>query len=517
MKARSMAGVLLAAWLSGCGYVETRKEVEERTNRAYELARAASAKPREGAVEDRGAQMYFGSGEVVLEQSGKSGVLNEHIVVSRGVPVTLDYVAQQITRAFGLKVSVLPDAVAAAATVQADPVGSLRGLQSQPGTFYLSYEGTVKGLLDAVAARTGNYWREEPDGSITIFHHETRSFVLGVFPGAIGMETRISSEQQTGGSGGGGGSNAGRNSAQAGQSTSVEMALEGHKELVEQVKSMLGDQCEMAISGGSGTLTATCTPPVLDRVGEFIRSVNDRKTKNILYTVRIYDVELNRNDAHGINWNIVWSSLNGLYRGGFTTLSGFGTQNSFGLALIDPSHNYAGSEVLVDALAREGKVTTLTNTTVVGLNGEVTPIQVARQTSYLARVNSTVVPDVGVTTQIEPGVATTGTTLRLWPMVLEGDDLVLQFEADLTSLRQLRRVGGSAQFVEVPEIDSRKVMQRVRMRSGQTLVVTGFEQERNQVERQGVGHPGFLGLGGGVGSQTVRSVIVAMITVQVGS
>lgn len=497
--------------VAGCGYVETRKRVEADEAEASALRTRGEREVREGAVEER-KEMWFGAGELALDTGGKSGVLNERISLARGVPVTLDYVAQQISRNFGLKVAVQQDATESALRVQADPVNAVRGLTAAEGTFYLNFEGTVRGLLDVVCARTGNSWREEPDGSVTIFNRETRTFVLAVFPGTTTLSTTISSTQESGGSGSEGGSS----SAEAGQDTAVKIETAGLDEAVAQVKSMLGE-CPMAVAPSSGTLTATCTPAVLDQVEGFLANINDRKTKNLVYTVKIYDVELNSSDSYGINWNIVWESLNGMWGGGINTLSGSTANNQFQLALLDPDHNYSGSEVFVQALSQQGQVSVVTNTTTVGLNGEVTPIQVARQTSYQARVKSTVVPDVGATLEITPGVATTGTTLRLWPMVLNGDDLMLQVEADLTALRNLRRVGGETQFIEVPEIDSRKLLQRVRMRSGQTLVIGGFEQDRSQLNDQGIGHARFPLLGGSVNSQGARTVVVVMITVRVAS
>jgi type IVB pilus formation R64 PilN family outer membrane protein len=516
MMVRGGMVALLIASLAGCGHVETRKTLVEQKAEAAELTQRAVSEAREGAVETR-EEMWFGAGELALETGGKSGVLNEQMSLARGVPVTIDFVAQQISRNFGLRVSVLQDATLSAMRVQPDPVNAVRGLTAAEGTFYLNFEGTVRGLLDVVAARTGNSWREEPDGSVTIFHHETRTFVLAVFPGSTTLTTSISSVQKSGAGGGGGGGDSGSSESEAGQETEVSLETSSLDEAIGQVKSMLGPDCTMAASPSSGTVTATCTPSVLDQVEAFLSNVNDRKTKNLVYTVRIYDVELNKSDTYGLNWDVVWESLNGRWGGGFTTLSGVNTDNQFELALIDPDHNYSGSSIVADALSEQGDVTVLTNTTTVGMNGEVTPIQVARRTSYKARVATTITPNVGTTTEITPGVATTGTTLRLWPMVLSGDSLMLQVEADLTSLRELRRVGGVNDFIEVPEIDSRKILQRVRMRSGQTLVISGFEQDRNRANDRGIGSPSFWGLGGSIDSATGRTVVVVMITVRVAS
>jgi hypothetical protein len=65
--------------------------------------------------------------------------------------------------------------------------------------------------------------------------------------------------------------------------------------------------------------------------------------------------------------------------------------------------------------------------------------------------------------------------------------------------------GGS--MIQTPEVSTRAFMQRVGMRLGQTLVLAGFEQERNE-NQKGRGLFGFMSKG-----SKERTAIVVVITV----
>ncbi|RYF46557.1 MAG: PilN family type IVB pilus formation outer membrane protein, partial [Cytophagaceae bacterium] len=54
--------------------------------------------------------------------------------------------------------------------------------------------------------------------------------------------------------------------------------------------------------------------------------------------------------------------------------------------------------------------------------------------------------------------------------------------------------------------------QRVILSSGQTLVLSGFQQVNNTSGKQGVGSASFFGLGGGANGQKDDTMLVILIT-----
>tara|TARA_R100001132_G_C3240208_1_gene71262 strand:+ start:74 stop:397 length:324 start_codon:yes stop_codon:yes gene_type:complete len=102
--------------------------------------------------------------------------------------------------------------------------------------------------------------------------------------------------------------------------------------------------------------------------------------------------------------------------------------------------------------------------------------------------------------------------MTLLPYLMEGPDMLLQYSINLSSLTRLREVESGGQKIEIPEVANRIFSQRVRLRSGETLILSGFEQSNDDASKEGVGDSGFW-LFGGQGSQNkTRDVIVILIT-----
>ncbi|WPM83966.1 hypothetical protein QNH14_12655 [Apirhabdus apintestini] len=86
----------------------------------------------------------------------------------------------------------------------------------------------------------------------------------------------------------------------------------------------------------------------------------------------------------------------------------------------------------------------------------------------------------------------------------------------LASSKSLKEVKSSdaddGNKIQVPEVENRIFSQKVKLRSGQTLVLSGFEQNAKQAKRNGFGSAFNWLLGGGVNTSDKRSIIVIMIS-----
>jgi type IVB pilus formation R64 PilN family outer membrane protein len=149
---------------------------------------------------------------------------------------------------------------------------------------------------------------------------------------------------------------------------------------------------------------------------------------------------------------------------------------------------------------------------VITLNNQVVPLQVAKQTSYLQQSQTTVVPQVGTTTTLIPGTVTSGFNMSILPHVLANGTVLLQFSTDISALNAIREVQSGTSKIETPEIDTRNFLQRVAMKSNETLIISGFEQTDDNLDRQGVGSARNVALGGGVKASSAKESIVILIT-----
>jgi hypothetical protein len=61
-------------------------------------------------------------------------------------------------------------------------------------------------------------------------------------------------------------------------------------------------------------------------------------------------------------------------------------------------------------------------------------------------------------------------------------------------------------------MDTRNFLQRVAMKSNETLIISGFEQTDDNLDKQGVGKPNIYALGGGFKAGSTKESIVILIT-----
>lgn len=403
------------------------------------------------------------------------------------------------------------------------PGGTLSGIAD--------YVGPVGGLLDLVATRNGLSWRyNESTHSVSIFYLDTRTYRIDAFPTVTNMQSTIQTGTTTsagtggtaGGSMGGGASGGGGMTGMAGssQTTSTTMTSSLYADMETTIKSFLTPQVgRLAISASTGSVSVTDTPEVLDRIGQLLDRENEQLTKQIIFHTRILSVSTDTSDEIGINWDLMYQSLSNKIGLSFNTpFQPASNAGTLGASVINTGQ-FQGSNAVLSALSSLGNVRTITSPTSTTLNLRPAPVQIARQIGYIAQAqapiqngtNGTLTPG-GLT----PGYVTAGFNMSLVPRLLEdGLDMILQYSISITALNQMRSVSAAGTMIEFPDIDQRMFSNEVQLRSGETLILHGFEQDTSNNNRQGMGSPFAWMLGGSAKSGHSRQAIVILITAEV--
>ncbi|EJN02931.1 PilN family type IVB pilus formation outer membrane protein [Herbaspirillum sp. YR522] len=394
--------------------------------------------------------------------------------------------------------------------------------------------GSLKGLLDTAAARFGVSWKFS-DGVIQFFHTESRNFQISAIPGDSTFSATVTSGASStggaggssGGGGGGGGGGSGGGSSSTGvnanntQNTQVASKLSVYTGLESAIKVMLSPYGRVLASPATGSITVVDTPDSLERIASYIDGENKSLSRQIAINVTVLSVTLSDSDQYGINWSAVYKSLN----------SNFGISNAYagaaatGLVSLTAgipaggTSKFAGSQAVMQALSEQGRVRRQTTASVVTLNNQPVPVQVARQTTYLQSLQTSLVAQVGSTTSLTPGVVTAGFNMSILPHMLTNGTVMLQFSTDISTLRRIRTIVGTSDAsgrvtsqIESPELDTRNFLQRVAMKSNETLIISGFEQTDDDLGRSGVGVAKNMALGGGYSASSNKEVIVVLIT-----
>ncbi|MDY8671148.1 PilN family type IVB pilus formation outer membrane protein [Escherichia coli] len=390
----------------------------------------------------------------------------------------------------------------------------------------VSYTGALGGLLDLVAGRMGISWKYA-DENVVFYYLETRRFDIQPADAKYALRgavtSGLSNSTGTDSSSSGGSSNSGvSGSGGSTMSSTVEMGNDLYKDLKETVTSMLTPGAgRLSLNATTGTLMVTDVPDVVARIGEYLEDENSTLSRQVVLKIVTYTVNTDVNDMVGIDWNLVWKSLNGNY-GIKLANSNSGVSSdaiSGGFNVLDTATGsaaqFAGSSFLLNALSKQAQVADVKTSTIMTTNMAAAPVLVGQQTTYLKDVTTTAYAtgDATVPSQsLTPGSVTTGTNITILPKILKDSDrMMLNMFMDISSLKQIRTITSDTQKIEAPDIDTRSLQQRVWLKPGQTLIMSGFEQNIDNSNRQGVGSPNNILFGGALsGAKTKQSFVITV-------
>ena len=457
-------------------------------------------------------------------------------------PVGLMTLAEQLTRMTGISVRIDERVEEQNEELLDDEDTDIEEGDPTPKNMILpNYEGKLSGFLDQVAARFNLWWRYQ-NNEIVFYQMETRIFTFYALPTTSNLSATIG-----GTSSGGDGGNT---------STNLDSSIETNfwEEVESTVTAMIPENAQITSSKTNGTITVTASPYTLQRVAQYVRSMNDKLSRQVAISVKVLQVTLSDEEQIGLNLNLVTSALS--KRIGFdiattTALTAAsGSTDSLTMGLVQPDANgqwntdtsspwnklwkanyvlkettdasgntayewvpntdspYSATSAVIDAISKQGATSLVTSATVTTLNNKVAPVQVSTETSYIASTEMTV--QDGITT-ITPTTSTVnaGFTMEVLPRILDHGRLLLMFTMTITELTNMETVTTGSSMTQLPTVETRGFVQEVAMVSGSTLILSGFEKVQSSNERT----KGVTGMR--KKSDKDRNVLVVLLTPQV--
>lgn len=371
--------------------------------------------------------------------------------------------------------------------------------------FRVNHRGSLSSLLDEVARQIGADW-EYTGGRIKFVGPQTMSYTIWALPGQLQANASV----------GGGGAN---ESFGASGSSTVTMEREyNYWQDIEAGLSAIvpGGETRYAINRGTGTITVTGFQAVHERVADFVQSENGRLSRQVAVKVDVLAFTQDDEDRRGANLSL---ALEQVAKGLDMTLVGAGTPidgaASLGATILtdsDPLDSISGSSGVVQALARQGRVSLLNSTSVVAMNNQPTPIAIANERGYLAGTTTTTDSEGNETTELRTGIVNNGMNMTVTPRVLSGGEVLVNYTMTLTELLGMETFATDASTVQLPEVETRNFMQTVNMGSGDSLVIASFDSQRTDRNASGPFNPRFWGLGGNDAYSTQNTKIVVIMT-----
>jgi hypothetical protein len=393
----------------------------------------------------------------------------------------------------------------------------------------MDYEGSVQGLLDAVAAQNNLSWRfNGQSASVEFYRFETKAFSVSVPSGQKNINASISltgvgegasatsSSSAVGNSSAASGALAGNVSVN--QATSVNpwgSIMQGVRQILSEGNSGLNSMSTSqnsvgvtqvgnlapgnalsnpsltnALSGAGaaqavanpelGLITVTARPQTLVRVQQYLRSINDRFAKNVLIDVKIYSFSLDEQKSLGFGLNMLYTKLNQMNASVVSPQplqAGVDTPGVLTLGAPTGSGAWSGSTFVAQALSQLGRVSLLKQAQVLAVNGQPSPVQVANEISFIASSATTLSPNAGSITTQTTGTKVVGFTANFLPLILGDGRILLSYQIQISSLASA--LTPNAQGIQTPNVASQSLQQQAFVEDGQSIVLFGYDEERN--------------------------------------
>lgn len=511
IKKFSLALLATCFVLAGCNkYVaETDKRIETTLARAEEYKEIAEIPDLPQPVDTVRVQndIWLGasSTKIMEGESLPSWVeKDDGITIAISEDATLPDIIQEISDMTGI-------------TIRMDDLKAENAIPEE--SVPVKYSGKLSGLLSYLSNRYGLYWRYKDD-VVTFYTQETRVFTVYALP----TETSLQASMTGATMGEAGGGNASSN-------LSVNTDLKIWDSIEEGVKQVVGDNGKLSFSRVAGTVTVTASPYIVRKVAAYIANWNEKLSRQVAITVRIIQVTLTNENNYGLDLNAAFK--NSRISSGFMSSipdAGAGVlTGNLSMTVIKEGSKWSGSQAIINALSTQGKAQMVTSSSVTTLNNKMAPVQISTSKNYLKEITVTTSgtnDDKSTDTDYEVDTLNYGFTMEILPRILDHGRLIVLFNLSITDFLGFEKVGtedqGSSEKEEsevtklqLPTMQMRGFVQEIAMRSGQTLVLTGFEDLQEQTTTSGIGKPKMGLLGGTAYDNSNRRVLVITMTPEV--
>jgi hypothetical protein len=331
----------------------------------------------------------------------------------------------------------------------------------------LNHQGTLVGLLDHVALHMGLKWRYS-EGRIHFYRMVNRTFVVRTMPGNM---------TQTGGV------SVGLMTVTGNSDVNVWGGIEKNLAL------LLSRHGRSHVDQSMGSVTVHDASTNVEAVDRYIDSLNRQLGRQVALHVEVLQVTLSNDHQAGIDWGWV-VGLNG----GNLSLTGPPSLTkdaaSVGIMGTDSSNQW-----MVRALERFGRVSSAYASVITTMNRQAVPLGSQSTQSYLRQIGSTTITAANGTSMfgppsLLPGEITTGFSMILLPIVLDSNHVLMHCAISISSLKGLETfssgVGLSQQSLQQPNVAKFDTQQRMTVKSGETIVLSGYENDSTESKQTDV-------------------------------
>lgn len=242
----------------------------------------------------------------------------------------------------------------------------------------IAYEGSLSGLLDLVANKSGVWWKFS-DGKIHFYRSTTKTVYLPALErkssgsSSIASSAGVSNEANSTGA---------TNSGTA--TNNNEYSVYVWSDIEKTAKTVAGTSsagsAQVVASAALGSITVTGTPIQVRNVEEWARDLADNLSQQVAITLSIYSVNVSNEENYQWDPTVIFSQMSSKLGVTIKGPQGPAIQSgklpfnvSVGI-LGKSTSDFSGSKLAVQALSTLGKVSDTFNQTIVTQNGQPAPM-----------------------------------------------------------------------------------------------------------------------------------------------
>jgi type IVB pilus formation R64 PilN family outer membrane protein len=467
--------------LTGCDGI---KAADEATGRVTRLT--ADQKDRQSAAMrgeiHRLDRPYYGEAVVVERGATKGKPLPKAAEGARsftltGARLSINDVAAEVTKQTGLVVKIKTHYITPEGDSLTVPIG---------GTVKIKHEGSLSSAMDKIAAFLDVEW--DYDGTAITFNRMvTRDYRVSLPIGTSSLQTNID------------GINGGSRSVTMNRNIPEFSPWDDLEASLARAAPPPG---AVNISRNSGRVSVFGPPSVQKAAARVIESMEQTFSTRIGLEVAVFFVDAEKSDDFGLGLKLASNSTNP--SAAFTGVAGVLSGN--GVATLSRGAN----AINFKALAKDSSVVDYRIGSTIAQSGVISPIILTRAQNYVAKSTTTTSNGVS-STAIETATVDTGVSIHALPRLISKNKIQLSLtllQNDLTSLESF--VSGSS-TVQLPTIDQRAIQNDTVLAPGETLVLSGYEQESSSRSNSGTGRASFFGLGGTAKGSKRKIKMVVMV------
>lgn len=390
----------------------------------------------------------------------------------------------------------------------------------------VDFDGNVKGLLDYAGNEEGIYWSLE-GGTVKFFRTLSKTFYIPATnrksSGTNAIQAQSSSNAS--GSSGGVGSNVGSGTgtgssggSSGGLNASTTADVDFWKKIEETAKTVAGSDAQVAVDPSFLSITVTGTPREVHNVETWVKGISEHSSQMVLIVMHTYRVTLSSEDYYNFNPEAVYNKMSGAYGLKITGAGGPPVAGSLPAAVISASAGSSsklnGSQVAFGALSTLGNVKEGITQSTMTLNGQPSIIQIGNNKTYIASGGTTQTANVGSATQLTPGVASSGNTIKFTPNVINGK-VYLDMDLNDITLNTIDQLTTNGTIIQLPNISPTLITESAALTPGEALLMSSITIDNSTATHSGTFTPYNPLLGGGVDGTRSKQLIAVVVTATV--